>query len=419
MRRAAGIVLLLAAMASGQWLETTIDLPSGAYPVALCCNSVDNKVYCANRNDHSVTVIDSMNAIRTSISLPFAPAALCYNASNNKVYCAGNSWLLEIDGATDSILADFAIQNGVTELCLNTVANKIYSGSPGEEILSVFDCDNRSVTYLWVPRSVDAMCYSSQSNRVYCASSTGNMLTVIDGNTNQTVTRVSVSAPRALCYGSANNRVYCVAYRILVFDCSTNWLIDSINGAPSNDYLGYNPIDDKLYFGWYYRAPYLDIWHGQTHYRWVVSDAPSPYCHNPINNKVYAGVFDKVCVVDGASNALHYITLNGGWISGIVHAPPLNRVYVACQNTNQVAVIRDSMVSGVEEGHVGSDAQSSSEPTVMTDASRILRLASSSVYDVQGRRVENPRAGVYFVVAEGPRGLGVEGSRVRKVLLVR
>ena len=49
---------LVAALAAGQWLETTIVLPDSAYPNAVCYNATDNKVYSANYKHKDVTVID-------------------------------------------------------------------------------------------------------------------------------------------------------------------------------------------------------------------------------------------------------------------------------------------------------------------------------------------------------------------------
>jgi len=42
-----------------QWLETTIQLPSGSGPHALCYNPQNNKVYCANLDSDDVSVIDA------------------------------------------------------------------------------------------------------------------------------------------------------------------------------------------------------------------------------------------------------------------------------------------------------------------------------------------------------------------------
>jgi hypothetical protein len=59
----------------------------------------------------------------------------------------------------------------------------------------------------------------------------------------------------------------------------------------------------------------------------------------------------------------------------------------------------------------------SSGPTVLSGESAVKRLASGVVFDAMGRRVIDPKPGVYFVRDEG-RGAGVVG-RTRKVVITR
>ena len=58
MRRIPLGLVLAFALASGQWLEAVIPLPSGSFPWGLCYNSHDNKVYCSDSDSDTVTVID-------------------------------------------------------------------------------------------------------------------------------------------------------------------------------------------------------------------------------------------------------------------------------------------------------------------------------------------------------------------------
>ncbi len=63
-----------------------------ASPRALCYNPTNNKVYCANGDGDSVTVIDgATNSVIATVAAGESPYALCYNPTNNKVYCANCS----------------------------------------------------------------------------------------------------------------------------------------------------------------------------------------------------------------------------------------------------------------------------------------------------------------------------------------
>ena len=80
-------LILLPALSTAQWLETTIVV--GDIPYALVYNPIDNKVYCANWDSDNVTVIDgASNSVITTITVGDGPCALVYNTTNNKVYCA-------------------------------------------------------------------------------------------------------------------------------------------------------------------------------------------------------------------------------------------------------------------------------------------------------------------------------------------
>jgi YVTN family beta-propeller protein len=69
--------------------QVVATVPAGDAPCALCHNSTDNKVYCANEEGDSVIVIDgATNSSLATVSAGDVPSALCYNLRNNKVQCA-------------------------------------------------------------------------------------------------------------------------------------------------------------------------------------------------------------------------------------------------------------------------------------------------------------------------------------------
>jgi hypothetical protein len=76
---------------------------------------------------------------------------------------------------------------------------------------------------------------------------------------------------------------------------------------------------------------------------------------------------------------------------------------------------RGTDVLGVEESPTPQASSRELGPTILSGASGVQRLASSVVFDAMGRRVLNPRSGVYFVTKHGARGT----VRARKVLIPR
>jgi hypothetical protein len=69
---------------------------------------------------------------------------------------------------------------------------------------------------------------------------------------------------------------------------------------------------------------------------------------------------------------------------------------------------------GVEESHKPTAISRKLEPTILSGASSVKRLASCVVFDAMGRRVTNPKPGVYFV-----REAQAQAKTIRKVVIQR
>ena len=95
--------LALVTILSAQWLETTI--PVGDYSWTLVYNSLNNKVYCANRSGDNVTVIDgATNSVITTISVGSGSRAFAWNPIQNRTYVA-NYWSFTVSVIRDSIIS--------------------------------------------------------------------------------------------------------------------------------------------------------------------------------------------------------------------------------------------------------------------------------------------------------------------------
>jgi YVTN family beta-propeller protein len=143
--------------------------------VALCYNSQNDKVYCANVGSNCVVVIDgASDTVITGVPVGSYPLGVCYNAHDNKVYCSNyvSGYLTVIDGASNLVLTKVASFSGPRDLC-----------------------------------------YDPQYNRVYSADYVGNAVTVIGGASDSVLARIAVGVePVALCFNSAQNRVYVANY---------------------------------------------------------------------------------------------------------------------------------------------------------------------------------------------------------------
>ena len=85
-----------------------------------------NKVYVANQVDGSVTEIDGVSNLPTTIPAGNAPVAVAVNPTSNKIYAVnGDNNAIVIDGATN-ITSTAAAGSGPIALAVDPVANTVY-----------------------------------------------------------------------------------------------------------------------------------------------------------------------------------------------------------------------------------------------------------------------------------------------------
>jgi len=183
----------------------------------------------------------------------------------------------------------------------------------------------------------------------------------------------SGSAPNALCYNTQNNKVYCtgeISHNVTVVDGATNGIVATV------------PAGSR----------------------------PWALCYNPTNNKVYCAdvVSNAVVVIDGRTDGVVASIPVGGSPVAFCHNSVQNRMYGANYDSSSISVIRDSM-SGVEESF------KPQAPSRKLAASVIRSLPQGAVaFDAMGRRVADPRSGIFFV-----REAQTQVQAVRKVVITR
>jgi YVTN family beta-propeller protein len=179
-------------------------------------------------------------------------------------------------------------------------------------------------------------------------------------------------------------------------------------------------------------------------------------CYNPVNNKVYvaSGDSDRVTVSDGTTDSVVGTATAGTGPYALCWSAPDNKVYCANYGSDDVTVIdcaTDSAVASVEVGHTpyaiasnpaqcrvyvanqggssisvlrdsGSGIEESFKPKAIGHklAATVVRSlpVGAVAFDAMGRRVANPRSGIFFV-REGAGRREQGGVRVRKVVVQR
>jgi YVTN family beta-propeller protein len=186
----------------------------GDSPVALCWNSTDNLLYCANAGSYTVSVIDPVaDSVLVEVAVGTRPVALCHDPLDDKVYCAnsGGTNLTVLDGATGRWLATVPVAAGPTRLLYNPLNNKVYCASAGGGgTVTAIHARLDSVTAV-VPVGAGpvALCANPLQNRVYCANALSSSLSILrDSMTGVTETvndQRGVMNRRATLIGKALN----------------------------------------------------------------------------------------------------------------------------------------------------------------------------------------------------------------------
>ncbi len=326
------LIGLLFAPLQADRMDTT-SIVVGSSPMALCYNSVDNRICCAKGHDSTLTVIDgATNRVIATVALSGGPCyhyftqELCYNSTNNKVYCTSNAGVSVIDGESDREVAVVPVGGSPIILCYSPVSNKVYCAAMSKEEVKprpppaaalpaspqkeVFYPGIGEATPLdYADECMDPNQFGITPPTHLSSSMTRFLVAVIDGASNKldTVVPTGEGAPYVLCPSTKSNRLYCANAdnTVTVIDGTNNLMIASV----------------KLGIG-----------------------TPSALCYNSANNKVYCAVTPcgGVTIIGGADNRVD-TTVN--------HWPNVNDAYALCYDstTNKVyCADRDGMLGWID-----------------------------------------------------------------------
>ncbi len=320
--------------------HATTTLGVGTNPIAVAVNPVTNKVYVVNSGSNSVTVIDGATAIvATTVGVGTTPSAVAVNPVTNKIYVAndGSNNVTIIDGATNGVLATPGAGTIPRSIAVNSVTNKVYVATIGSSNVTVISGATNAVlgtigTGL-TPMSVVA---NVVTNMVYVGNSNGNSVTVIDGSTDTATATVGVGlTPHSLAVNPVTNRVYSAdndpfSPTLTVIDGATNAVLATtpLTGYPAS--VAVNPVTNRVYVTTPLGGSSLAVVDGATNA--VVAGLNVGMAQfvgvNPVTNRVYVTTYTGVAVVDGATNATASVPSATSPIAVGVN-PATDKIYVA------------------------------------------------------------------------------------------
>jgi YVTN family beta-propeller protein len=222
-------------LAAAQSLSTTV--PTGSYPIAVAANPATNKIYVANQNSDSVTVIDGVTNNTTTVWIGSSPNALAVNSVTNRIYVAEvNAATVTVINGANNQTSSVATGAGPWALAVNPVTNKIYVANYDAQSVTVIDGATNNTINVGVGTQPFAVAVNSVTNKIFVADSGSADVAVIDGLTNS-VTTVSVGAdPCAIAVNELTNQIYVADYRTNAVS-----VIDGMTYAVTNVAVGQYP----------------------------------------------------------------------------------------------------------------------------------------------------------------------------------
>jgi YVTN family beta-propeller protein len=356
--------------------EIVAVLPTGDGAVALCCNTRDDKVYCANRTSNSVTVIDGMSdSVITTVQVFINPSILAYSSLANKVYvgCNPDTYSLKklyvLDGATNQVRATFSFDggHGWCGLACNTNVNKAYYFYDAHSFQShMVVVDGESDTMIvQVPVTYGAFpaCLNPRASKLYCGTCDGGggNITVIDAGRDSVVKFLHVNAynPRALCANPVDNKTYCADYATAIFvvDGMTDTVTAEIPVTGHRVWC-FNSTDDRLYVGQDQPLTVTVVDGAGDSVLTCLSTLgalPVALAYNTLRNKVYCANehTGTVTIIDGATNVPRAFVPVGRNPRALLYSPVADKVYCANYSSDSVAAISgtgDSVTASVGTG---------------------------------------------------------------------
>jgi len=343
-RRGAGPLLafalalgtLLASAGSAQYLEKTLMLP------------------------------DSFGSVSVLASVAYSPAS-------DRVYVGDESGsVLVVDATTLAKLTRIraGIRQRVHSLLPIPGTDKLYAASDAG--IKVIDCTRDSVVG---EVSMDGGCYmfaaldSAGGKAYYIGYDTGYVAAAIDVTRDSVVANVALGRDHvtAACFNTRNQKLYLTdkwrhSRTLSVVDTRGDSLLRTLTMAEYPSALGYNPVENKVYCG-YFSGVYIldgesDTLIGSGH---ALSGGPGVIACDPDANKVYCGIGGgesrDVYILEGSTDSTVAILQAGMGPRAMLYNPLDSNLYVACGEGYELSVIdgqADSVLTHLAAGRMAS-----------------------------------------------------------------
>jgi YVTN family beta-propeller protein len=352
-----------ATLCPGQYLETVVGV--GDSPIDIVWSPLVNKVFCANSQDASITVISGeTNEVLSTIMVGDYPTFLCLNGDGSKVYCTRgeDNKLVVIDAAAESVLKVVDIPYFPLSMAYNATMDKLYISCNDDPVYRITVLDAAADTVMrYIPvLGVGRLLWSPASNRVFCYTDWGeDTVKAVDCETDEIASRVPVDGGGYQlgdwCFNPVNNLVYLSArYGVHVYTTTGDSEICAVPGRAGAALTAARFTNKLLAVGAGTGGTVVRIIDCHGHFvidSIFVGGGGTSMVTDDAKGKVYCSNInaDKVDIIDARGDTLIKTIPLGRSPGALCWNRTNSRVYIADLLDNTVSVIRDTS-TGVAEG---------------------------------------------------------------------
>lgn len=219
-------------------------IPAGGYPFGIAANPITHRIYVANRDGYSVTVIDSAsNTVIGTIPVGAQPwAQVAVDAKTNRIYVVnnGSNSLSVIDGASDSVIATVSGLGSAPEgVGVHSGRNRVYVSHSANQLSVIDATTNTRVGVLDTGNYNHSVVVNESADRAYVLLTAPNATAVMDLATGGKIGELDAGG--FMAFNADTNRLYITELEspgLTVVDTTNNSKIarigiDSGGGSPA------------------------------------------------------------------------------------------------------------------------------------------------------------------------------------------
>jgi len=250
----------------------------GRYPHGVAVDEETGRVYVANFNEGSISVIDgTTNEVVNTIQVGKGPRDVAVNSEINCLYVTNilahdvsaiglglyrpRFAVSVIDNQTSETLADVVVGTNPWLIEINERANRVYVANYASYDVSVIAGESNEVVAtigMGRFRSPTSIAVNEETNRVYIANTfhlgplhlgVGRLL-VVDGDTHQILSALRVGRQAHVAVNERTSRVYVTSREsgtLTVIDGHTNEVIATLDVGPAPYGLAVNEKTNRIY----------------------------------------------------------------------------------------------------------------------------------------------------------------------------